>query len=117
MPIRNDFDHPIIDSDGHTVEFMPALLDVLKEVAGPEITQRYVDFFAKDFLRWYDLSHDERVRTRTVRGPWWALPAQNTLDRATASLPRLLYERLDELRIDFSKALLLRLGEFALGIP
>lgn len=102
MPSRSDFDHPIIDSDGHTVEFMPALLDVLEDVAGREITQRYVDFFAKDFLGWYDLSHEERVRTRAVRGPWWALPARNTLDRATASLPRLLYERLDELRIDFA---------------
>jgi predicted TIM-barrel fold metal-dependent hydrolase len=102
MPRHNGFDHPIIDSDGHTVEFMPALLDVLEEVAGPEVTQRYVDFFAQDFLGWYDLSHAERVRTRAVRGPWWALPARNTLDRATASLPRLLYERLDELQIDFS---------------
>jgi predicted TIM-barrel fold metal-dependent hydrolase len=102
MAMRSDFDHPIIDSDGHTVEFMPALLDVLEVVAGREITQRYVDFFGKDFLGWYDLSHDERVARRAVRGPWWALPASNTLDRATASLPGLLYERLDELRIDFA---------------
>ena len=37
------------------------------------------------------------------RGPsWWSLPAANTLDRATAHLPRLLYERLDDLGIDFA---------------
>ena len=74
------FDHPVIDSDGHTVEFMPALLDVLRDVAGPEVTQRYVEFFERGFLGWYDLSPSERAERRAVRGPWWALPAR--LDHA-----------------------------------
>jgi predicted TIM-barrel fold metal-dependent hydrolase len=37
-----------------------------------------------------------------TRGPWWGMPAANTLDRATAMLPRLLYERLDELGLDYT---------------
>src|SRR4029453_16207060 len=34
------------------------------------------------------------------RTGWWGVPSANTLDRATAMLPNLLYERLDELGID-----------------
>jgi len=100
--VEKTFDHPVIDSDGHTVEFMPALLEVLTEVAGREITQRYSDFFSRGFLGWYGLTPAQRAERRAVRGPWWALPASNTLDRATASLPRLLYERLEEIGIDFT---------------
>ena len=37
-----------------------------------------------------------------IRVPWWGLPARNTLDRATAMLPRLLHERLEALGIDFA---------------
>ena len=33
---------------------------------------------------------------------WWGWQTRNTLDRATAHLPRLLYERLDEMGIDFT---------------
>ena len=33
---------------------------------------------------------------------WWGWQTSNTLDRATAHLPTLLYERLDEIRIDFT---------------
>jgi predicted TIM-barrel fold metal-dependent hydrolase len=35
-----------------------------------------------------------------MRIPWWGLPTRNTLDRATAMLPQLLYRRLDEIGID-----------------
>jgi predicted TIM-barrel fold metal-dependent hydrolase len=37
-----------------------------------------------------------------LRPPWWALPAENTLDRATAMLPRLLRARLDQTGVDFA---------------
>ena len=32
--------------------------------------------------------------------PWWGIPTRNTLDRATAMLPELMYSRLDEIGID-----------------
>jgi predicted TIM-barrel fold metal-dependent hydrolase len=37
-----------------------------------------------------------------MRIPWWGLPAENTLDRATAMLPRLLHRRLGEIGIDYA---------------
>jgi predicted TIM-barrel fold metal-dependent hydrolase len=50
---------------------------------------------------WYEQSPDERAATRTPRGPWWGSPARQTIDLATALFPELLYQRLDELGIDF----------------
>jgi hypothetical protein len=41
--IRARLNHPIIDSDGHTVEFLPAFLDVLKEVGGSKVADNYVN--------------------------------------------------------------------------
>jgi len=37
-----------------------------------------------------------------VRPPWWGLPTQNTLDRATAALPALLYRRMEEIGLDYT---------------
>ncbi len=98
--VRARLDHPVIDADGHTVEFEPALLDHLKALAGPDMVERYRAM--RRSVAWYNLSPEERFDRRTTRPPWWALPAQNTLDRATATLPQLLRERLDDMGIDFS---------------
>jgi predicted TIM-barrel fold metal-dependent hydrolase len=93
--------HPIIDSDGHTVEFEPAVLDVLRELAGPEMVERYRRAGGDGAMQWR-LSDRERRERRSVRAPFWVVPAENTLDRATAALPRLLVSRLEELGLDFS---------------
>jgi predicted TIM-barrel fold metal-dependent hydrolase len=101
--IRARLDHPVIDADGHTIEFMPALLDYLREVAGSAVVDRYVAWQDEnEMANWYRLSWEERHDTRTARPTWWALPARNTRDRATAALPKLLYERLDEFGFDFT---------------
>lgn len=101
--VRSRLDHPVIDSDGHTVEFFPAVLDYLKQIAGPTVAERYWSGGGGgNVFGWYRLSPEERRDRRATRPPWWALPTKNTLDRATATLPRLLYERLDELGLDFT---------------
>ena len=101
--IRARLSHPIIDSDGHTVEFLPAFLDVFKEVAGPKVAGRYVEEGGLGrSMRWYEASRKERLDRRMTRPAWWGLPMKNTLDRVTASIPKLLYERLDEIGIDFT---------------
>ncbi len=98
--IKNKLDHPVIDADGHVIEFTPVFLDYLKDIGGPEIAER----FAKRQVNWYKLSPQERIDKQRTRTPWWALPTANTLDRATAMLPRLLNSRLEELGIDFALA-------------
>ena len=49
-----------------------------------------------------DLTLEQRRAAGMMRSAWWGLPARNTLDRATALLPKLLYERLDEIGIDLA---------------
>lgn len=101
--IRARVNHPIIDSDGHVVEFEPALLDYIREVGGAGILERYKR--ASDtafYFRWNHLSPAERREHRVPRPVWWPYPAKNTYDRATAALPKLLYQRLDEMGLDFA---------------
>src|SRR5881296_2481609 len=47
------------------------------------------------------MSVPERRHRRVGMEAFWFSPSQNVLDRATAMLPRLMYERLDDLGIDF----------------
>ena len=97
--VRAHLDHPIIDGDSHIVEFMPTFFDYLKDVGGSDIVKRYRDSSVS--RRWAAMSWDERLAERVTIPPWWALPTENTLDRATAMMPRLLHERMDEVGMDY----------------
>jgi predicted TIM-barrel fold metal-dependent hydrolase len=99
--IRKRIGHPVIDADGHWLEFGPSLSDYLKEVAG----EQAVDSFrrrARYVQKSLTMTPEERAQTRRAQEAFWGVPAKNTLDRATAMLPRLLYERLDEFGFDFT---------------
>jgi predicted TIM-barrel fold metal-dependent hydrolase len=101
--VRAQLDHPVIDSDGHTLEFQPAVFDFLAQVGGTGMVDRYRKWVEHSSLfAWYALSPQERAERRVVRPPWWGLPMRNTRDRATVVFPRLLHERLDELGIDYT---------------
>ncbi len=101
--IRAKLDHPIIDTDGHTVELQPVYFDYLKRFGGAGMIKKYQDASgARPNNRWVGMTEEERRDARATCPPWWARPARNTLDRATASLPRLLHERMDELGMDFT---------------
>jgi predicted TIM-barrel fold metal-dependent hydrolase len=102
--IRARLNHPIIDSDGHTVESGPLFVDYLKNVGGSAIAERYGTAKNDTFLnpRWRTWSVEERREHRTLRPTWGSVPARNTEDLATALFPRLMYERLEEMGLDFS---------------
>ena len=40
--IRAGLGHPVIDSDGHYVEFGPSIIDYIKKVAGPRVADAFV---------------------------------------------------------------------------
>jgi len=101
--IRARLSHPIIDSDGHTAEFEPALFDYLRDVGGSRAVERLLSFPDSPLsFRWYKLTAQERRDQRQLRPHFWVHPTANTLDRATSSLPKLLHRRLDEMGIDFT---------------
>jgi predicted TIM-barrel fold metal-dependent hydrolase len=95
--------HPVIDGDGHWIEFEPTLLDYLKQVGGPTMVDRYRrNEYSADLQHWARMTLEERYARRAMQPSWWAFPTKNALDRATAMLPKLLYERMADIGLDFA---------------
>ncbi len=101
--VRARLSHPVIDSDGHHVEYGPRVRDYVKQVAGAQMADRVGPALEGTIAssKWYRQSPDERRAYWTKRSPFWGLPTKNTLDLATSLFPRLMYERLDEIGLDF----------------
>jgi predicted TIM-barrel fold metal-dependent hydrolase len=95
--IRGRLDHPVVDGDGHVVEYMPLVREYLREEGGDNIAT----FFDRD-SKWYSISEQERRDRRSTRPPWWGIPTKLTIDNATAVLPRLLRSRMGEMGLDFT---------------
>jgi predicted TIM-barrel fold metal-dependent hydrolase len=101
--LRQKLTHPVIDSDGHMVEVLPVMFDYLKQVGGPEMADRtWKAFTGGGVGSWYELTPAERRHHNVLRPAFWAAPAENTLDRATAMLPKLMHERLPDMGIDYA---------------
>ena len=107
--IRAKLDHPVIDADGHTVEYMPVVFEYVKKVAGADIADRLRNNAKKGEAGsdggpggWYSNNREARDDMRLYRPPFFMQPSKNTLDRATAMFPDLYRARLDEFGIDFA---------------
>jgi len=98
--VRSRLGHPVIDADGHTLELGPALSEYLRADGVARDLGGVFEGLPIFSTRWRDLSPEDRVRLRAYRSVWWWHPTRNTRDLATAYLPDLLYNRLDELGID-----------------
>src|SRR2546426_2807432 len=98
--LRSRLNHPIIDADGHWLEYAPLMREEFRRIGGDAAAEALT--IASDrvpsSLR---MPLAERRRRRVGQEAFWGSPSENVLDRATAMLPRLLYERLDDLGIDF----------------
>src|ERR1700757_519940 len=99
--IKARLDHPIIDADGHWVEYGPVFSEQLRKVGGDKAVAGWsaVGGGTRAVL---SMSVEERRRRRISQEAFWGHPSKNTRDLATALFPRLLYERLDELGLDFA---------------
>ena len=96
--VRQRLDHPVIDSDGHMVEFPAPVEDYVRAIGGSSLGVRFDSWLKHTGGE----TNEERRRAGKPRTPWWTFPAKNTLDRATAAIPKLLHERLDEMGIDYT---------------
>ena len=105
--VRATLAHPIIDADGHFVEIGPLLdeemLTYLEEMGGRAVRDRYAaDTGLTDTSTVLARHAGARSANWKAMPSWWGWATKNTRDRATAHLPALLYERLDEIGIDFT---------------
>jgi predicted TIM-barrel fold metal-dependent hydrolase len=97
--LRARLHHPIIDADGHWLEYGPVMREEFRRIGGEAAAEAFAVASQRipSALR---MSLAERRRRRVGQEAFWSSPCENVLDRATAMLPRLMYERLDELGID-----------------
>jgi len=98
--IRKNLKHPVIDGDGHWVEYAPVFAERIRKVTG--------DLGADGFLQSQQripsalkMTRAERKDRAVAMEGFWGRQAVNTHDRATAMMPRMFYDRLDELGIDY----------------
>jgi predicted TIM-barrel fold metal-dependent hydrolase len=99
--LRSRLSHPIIDADGHWAEYAPLMREEFRRIGGDTAVEALA-FASQRIPTSLAMSVGERSRRRIGQEAFWFLPTKNTLDRATAMLPRLMYERLDDLGIDFA---------------
>jgi predicted TIM-barrel fold metal-dependent hydrolase len=107
--LRNAIGHPVIDADGHLIETAPIfkgfLRDYVRDIGGGDLAERIgkvLDFDDTVLRPWGAMTAQAQRDIWATRPPWWSHPAAASLDRATAHLPRLMHERLDDLGFDFA---------------
>ena len=93
--------HPVIDADGHWIEYGPVMKEEFRRIGG-EAAAEALAVATQRVPASLKMTLAERTRKRVGQEAFWSSPSENVLDRATAMLPRLMYERLDDLGIDFS---------------
>ena len=98
--IHQNLSHPVIDSDAHWLGFGPLLKEGIEKIAGRKVAECFTGF-AELIGGPLEMTAEERRFKRVAHMGFWQVPMANTLDRATAMMPGLLYERLDELGLDF----------------
>ena len=99
--IRKQIDHPVIDGDGHLIEYTPLVRDFLVELAGEDIAKSF-DTMQQGGALARQVPLEAKRGLGMTRFAWWGVPTRNTLDRATAMMPKLMYNRLDELGLDYA---------------
>jgi predicted TIM-barrel fold metal-dependent hydrolase len=93
--------HPVVDGDGHWLEFAPVFSEKMRKAGGDLAADGFLKALQSttDALK---MTQDARDARRVAHPNFWNRQAENTLDRATAMMPKLLYQRLDEIGTDFA---------------
>ena len=92
--IHSQLKHPVVDGDGHWLEYVPVFSEKMRKAVGDKAADGFVAAMktTTDALKMTQGGRDER---RVAMPNFWNRQADNTLDRATAMMPKMLYERLD----------------------
>jgi len=100
---RARLSHPVIDSDGHWLEFVPVYNEFLKAELGASGTERFWKSVASQGTQGAP-ALDAKARRDAklpVKG-WWPVPTKATLDRAAIMIPELMYRRLGDFGLDYA---------------
>ena len=96
--LRAKLNHPVVDCDGHYIEFMPYYMDFVKEVAGSEMVETFrqnrIGQGRLPSSAWHNMSREQRQHQLRWCRPYYAVPTKLVKDRATLMIPRLLYRRM-----------------------
>jgi predicted TIM-barrel fold metal-dependent hydrolase len=101
--IRNHINHPIVDADGHQREWAPLVRDYLSVAGDGALADR--------FDKWVTGTLTKRLKARN----FWGMPVSNVVDHVSCFVPGLLYNRMDEIGLDFA-LLYPTMGLNAMGI-
>src|SRR5262245_43653596 len=99
--IRSSLSHPIVDGDGHWLEYAPVFSDKMRKAGGDKAADGFLAAL-QSTTNALKMTPEQRRRHRVAQPNFWNRQAENTLDRATAMMPKMLYDRLDEIGIDFA---------------
>src|SRR5438270_7503779 len=99
--VRSQLKHPVVDGDGHWLEYAPVFSEKMRKAAGDKSAEGFLAALRSttDALK---MAPEERRRRRVAMPNFWNRQAENTVDRATAMMPKMLYDRLDEIGLDFA---------------
>src|SRR5258708_12422497 len=89
--VRSKLTHPVIDGDGHWIEYGPVFAEKVRKAAGDKAADGLLRHMRRipDVL---SLSIAERRRRGIAMEGYWGRQSTNTRDRATATLPPILYD-------------------------
>jgi predicted TIM-barrel fold metal-dependent hydrolase len=100
--LNESLDHPIIDADGHWLEFGSYASEMMRKIGG-DIAKEGFEYYTTNIVKAQLALTDQQRRDNGIAHPvWWGLPTENTRDRATVMMPELLYQRLGDFGVDFS---------------
>src|SRR5438445_9818263 len=88
--VRARLTHPVIDADGHWLEYGPVVSEQLRRIGGDRATEGFLSI-GRQVRESLSMSVAERRRRRISQEAIWPWPEENTRDRATAVPPPLLY--------------------------
>jgi hypothetical protein len=99
--IHARLNHPVIDADGHWLEYSPVMKEEFRKIGGAAAVEG-LELAGSRVPNSLKMTVAERTRKRVGQEAFWGSPSENVRDRATAMMPKLMHERLAELGIDFA---------------
>lgn len=99
--VHSRLKHPVVDGDGHWLEYTPVFSEKMRKAAGNKAADGFIAAM-QSTPNALKMTPEERAKHRVALPAFYNRQAENTLDRATAMMPKMLYDRLDEIGSDYT---------------